>query len=395
MRKKALIFIEDGSFSYDNRVIRETKALLDDGWEITVISPKYPEDPFYKKINENLRAYYYPKPNAVSAFGHLFEHSISLLLGSVLTCWVKFRHGFQVFQGCNPMDILWLIALPYKLSGSSFIFDQHDLCPELYLSRVKNGHHSFYYRILKILEKLSYRFADIVMATNQSYKDTAIERGGKKPDNVFIVRNGPDLKKFKKTKPQTGLKKENEILVGYLGNMNIQDGVDYLLFAAKEVLKKHNRGDIKFVLVGGGSYQPFLCNKAKEMGLSNNIIFTGRIPDQQMLSVLNACDICVQPDPYNPLNDKSTMNKVLEYMALEKPLISFDLKETRVSCGEAAIYVKPNDINELAEKILLLADNHQLREKMASAGRERVEIKMSWEYSIPHLLNAYQKALEK
>jgi len=389
MKKKCLIFIEDGSFTYDNRVIREAKALGDVGWDISVISPKYHDDPFLKKFNDHLRAYYYPKPSTESLAGHALESLLTLFWGSIITFIVFLRHGFSVIQACNPTDILWIIALPYKLIGKKFIFDQHDLVPELILSRNPRNRPGLLYNIFVLLEKCSYRLADAVIATNESYKSVALTRGGKRPDEVFVVRNGPDLKKFRKVLPKIGLKDDREVLVGYLGNMNPQDGVGYLLKAAKEVVLGRGRRDIKFVFVGGGSSQPGLVGESLEMGLSDNVIFTGRLPDDEMLSTLSACDMCVQPDPYNPLNDKSTMNKVMEYMALEKPVIAFDLKETRVSGGDVALYAFPNEYVELADQILYLADHPDVRNRMGRMGRERVEKELSWEYSVPHLLQAY------
>lgn len=391
--KKALIFIEDGSFSYDNRVIREANALVNAGWGVTVISPKYPDDPFYKKISKNLRAYFYAKPTMESILGHVIEGFCSLFFGTFLTFWVFVRHGFSVFHACNPMDLLWMMALPYKLLGKKFIFDQHDLVPELMQSRGFKNSKSKIFKTLVWLEKNSYRLADTVIATNESYKETAIERGRKKPEDVFVVRNGPDLDKFKIVSPKEGLKNKEEILIGYLGNMNPQDGTEYLLRAAEEIVKKRGIANIKFVFVGGGSSQPDLYEESLKMGLESHVNFTGRIPDDEMLSVLSACDICVQPDPFNPLNDKSTMNKVLEYMALEKPVIAFDLKETRVSCGDAALYAKTNEVTDLADKIIYLTNNPELRSNMAKAGRERVEKKLAWDYSVPYLLGAYNHVL--
>ncbi len=392
MNKKALIFIEDGSFTYDNRVIRETEALLNAGWDITVICPKYPDDPFYRKIIHNLRVYFYPKPNAETALGHLFEHTVSIFFGSILTFWVSIKHGFSVFQGCNPMDILWAIILPYKLFGKKFVFDQHDLCPELLLSREGGSKNTILYKVLMALEKISFKVADSVIATNESYKQVAIERGEKSPEDVFVVRNGPDLNKFKKVPPKSGLKGNTEFLVGYLGNMNYQDGVDYLLEAAKRIVE--TRDDIRFIFIGGGSCQPNLKEMAKKMGLERYATFTGRLPDAEMLETLCACDICVQPDPLNALNEVSTMNKAMEYMAIEKPVVTFDLKETRVLCGDAALYAKPNDAAELAQKIMHLADNFDLRVEMARKGKARVEMFLSWEYSVPNLIAAYNYAVK-
>ena len=247
-----MLFIEDGSFSYDNRVRREAKALNDAGWDITVISPRYKKDPLYKKVNDNLRAYYYPKPDTESLPGHVIELIFSVFFGSVLTFWVFIRHGFSVFLACNPMDILWLIALPYKFIGKKFIFDQHDLVPELILSRSDINPRGLMIKIFYLFERISYRLANVVISTNESYKEVAISRGSKKPEAVFVVRNGPDLNKFQVVPPKQGLKKASEILVGYLGNMNPQDGVGYLLEAADIIVNKQSRESVKFVFVGGG-----------------------------------------------------------------------------------------------------------------------------------------------
>jgi glycosyltransferase involved in cell wall biosynthesis len=392
VRRSLLIFIEDGSFTYDSRVIRESRTLAANGWDVTVICPKYAEDPFYKRIDARLRVYYFPKPNYASALGHLVEHGISLVLGSLLTLWVFLRHGFAVFHSCNPMDILWLIALPYKIFGVKIIFDQHDLCPELFLSRPDGESRSLYYRVLLSLEKMSYACADVVISTNETYKQTAIARGGKDAEDVLVVRNGPDLAKFRRPVEERGPRRGSGAVVGYVGNMNLQDGVEYLLQAAYEIVKERGRTDVSFVVIGGGSQQPQLALESIEMGLGDNVVFTGRISEEEMLSKLRACDLCVQPDPLNPLNDKSTMNKAMEYMALGKPVVSFDLRETRASCGDAALYAEPNSVKDLTDRILQLADNHQLCLKMGKKGRERVERRLCWACSEPQLIAAYQRA---
>ncbi len=375
--------------------MREVKALINDGWEVTVISPKYRDDKFRQIINERGRAYFYRKPVANSAIGQSMETLISLFFGSLLTLWVVIRHGFTVFQACNPKDILWIIALPYKLLGKKFIFDHHDLVPELVLSRGMIKPHSPLLKIFLFLEKCSFRLADAVIATNKSYKEKAISRGGKSPHEVFVVRNGPDLNKFKIMPPKEGLKKVGEVLIGYLGNMNPQDGVDYLLSASEHILITKKLSGYKFILIGGGTSLKSLQMKVRKSSLESSVTFTGRIPDDVMLPILNTCDICVQPDPFNSFNDLSTMNKVLEYMALAKPVVAFDLKETRISCGQAALYAEPNNTIDLAEKIIFLAHNPELRLKIGQLGRERIENMLAWDYSIPYLLQAYQYAISE
>ncbi len=393
MNKKVLFLIEDGSYTYDNRVIRQSRALIDDGWDVTVICPKNPKDPFYRFSSERLRIYYYPKPEFCSAPGHIVEHSISILSVTFLAGYVFIRHGFRIIHACNPMDILWIPSLPFKPFGVRYIFDQHDLSPELYLCRGEGSNKSLFFRVLSWLEKMSFRFANVVISTNESYKKVALDRGGKQANEVFVVRNGPDLEKFRLTPSHTGLKEERDILVGYLGNMNPQDGVDYLIRAAEEIITNRGQRHMKFVFMGGGSYQATLAKMSIDMGLGEFVTFTGRIPDDEMLATLSACDICVQPDPLNPLNDKSTMNKVMEYMALEKPVVAFDLTETRVSCGGAALYAEPNSEIDLADKILEIAADPELRLRMGQQGRKRMEEQLAWRYSVPNLLAAYEWAI--
>jgi glycosyltransferase involved in cell wall biosynthesis len=391
MRKRVLVLIEDGSFTYDNRVKHETQALLDAGWEITVVCPRFKGDPFYRKISRTLRVYFYPKPEANSVIGHLFEHALTLLLVGLLSGWVFVRHGFDVIHACNPMDVFWLVALPYKCLGKRFIYDQHDLCPELFLSRYRRAAagESVLLKALRALERGSYRTADVVIVVNESYKQVALHRGKLPPERVFVVRNGPDLERFSVVGDEAVTPPSRDLMVGYLGNMNQQDGVEYLLKAMYAIVCEHQRSDIRCILVGGGSHQQRLARLAVEMGLQRHVTFTGRIPDREMLQALQSCDICVQPDPSNALNELSTMNKAMEYMAMAKPTVAFDLHETRVSCADAALYARPNSPQDLARQILHLADDPELRLRLGRKGRQRVLTQLAWEFSVPALLGAY------
>ena len=338
-----------------------------------------------------LRVYFYPKPEADSALGHVFEHGVTLLLGGLLSGWVFLRHGFDVIHACNPMDVFWLLALPYKRLGKRFIFDQHDLCPELFLSRYDctAAREPFLLKALRALERGSYRTADVVIVPNESYKQVALRRGKLPPERVFVVRNGPDLKPLSGVTGEPPAPRNGDIVVGYLGNMNQQDGVDYLLKAVHVIVHEHRRSDIRFVLIGGGAHQPRLARLAAEMGLQAHVTFTGRIPDGRMLQTLRACDICVQPDPSNALNDLSTMNKAMEYMALAKPTVAFDLHETRVSCADAALYAQPNSAQDLARQIVHLADDPGLRRRLGRTGQRRIRTQLAWQFSVPALLGAY------
>jgi len=390
--KKALIFIEDGSFLLDNRVQREAGTLSRAGWRISVICPRYPGEKRHDRQGP-IHIYRYRKWTLGDGFlGHLCEYASSLLKGGVLSLWVFLRHGFRVFHACNPPDILFLLGNFYKLFGVRFLFDHHDLCPELYLSRFRNPT-PLVFKVLSRMEKLTLKSADVVIATNQSYRRLEMQRGPVRPERIFVVRNGPDLEKFKPGPPDPELAVMEKIVVGYLGNMNPQDGVDFLVRAAHYLRERKNRNDLHFVFIGAGDAHGELRELSRKLGLEETCRFAGRLPDAEMLAALNACDICVQPDPSNPLNDASTMNKVMEYMALAKPVVAFDLPETRFSGGTAALYAEPNRIEDLAEKILLLADNPDLRKELGEQGRRRVEEHLCWRHSEAALLAAYAACL--
>lgn len=397
MKKKVLILVEDLPYKFDNRVKRESISLANNGWEVTVLSPKAEKGKYFEKINQSLRAYYYPKKDKNSTLGHIYEHTTTLILTSLYTLFIFLKHRFSVIHACNPMDIFWLIYLPYKFVGIKFIFDQHDLAPEVYLSRPNTSRSDFFYKILNWLESKSYYFADSIIATNESYRDKAIERGGVNPKKVFIVRNGPLLSRFDNTffKNPEEINNHSVLEIGYVGNMNLQDGVEEVIYVCELLVNKFNRKDFRFVLIGGGANQPNLKSLVKTKSLDQFIEFTGRIDDEILLYKLSQCLFCIQPDPYNELNNVSTMNKIMEYMALGKTFVAYDLKETRVSGHNCGLYAKVNDRFDFALKIINLLDNKILCENLGQRGRERIENTLEWKYSVPNLLSAYNNLLKK
>jgi len=386
---RALIFIEDGSFIFDNRVKREVKTLEAAGFEVSVICPRYPGEKWAGDVGRT-HVYRYPKLSIGGAtLGHITEYSCSLFFGWLLSLWISIRRGFDVIQLCNPPDVLFPIAVFFKLFGKRYIFDHHDLCPELFETQY-GRRAGLLYRVLSWCERRSLRWADRLMSTNESYRRVAIERGGVSPDSVLVVRNGPDLERFHDFPEPVD---KSPVRVGYIGNMNPQDGVDQLVRAARHIRVDLNRKDVEFVLIGQGDSFAALQRLATELGLDGAVRFTGRISDEAVQKELRACDLGCQPDPRNPLNDVSTMNKVMEYMALAKPVVCFDLIETRVSCGDAALYASGSDPVALAREILRLADDFPLRRKMALEGRRRVEEQLAWKYSEAPLLESYCRAL--
>jgi glycosyltransferase involved in cell wall biosynthesis len=392
VKRKVLIIVENQSVPPDPRVWKEALSLQSNGYEVTILCPRGEGTQGYQVI-DGIRIYRHPMPREGSTvYGYLWEYSWALFWEFLFTCWIYVRHGFHVIQGCNPPDDIFLVALPFKLLGAKYIFDHHDADPELYLSKYdKKG---FLYKVLLWLEKQTYRFSDVVIATNYSYKDLAMTRGGLASDDVFVVRNGP-VETLKAVPAIPALKHGKPYLVGYVGYMNIQDGLDILLDVALHI-KNLGRRDIHFTCVGGGPELAGLRKMTQEMNLSDMVNFTGRIPDQELFEILSTADVCVNPDRPCLMNDISTMIKIMEYMALGKPIVQFDSKEGRFSANEASLYANKEDsVNDFASKILWLLEKPEERRRMGEFGRKRVEEELAWKYSVQNLLAAYQRAFSK
>jgi glycosyltransferase involved in cell wall biosynthesis len=394
VKNKILIIVENLPVPFDSRVWKEACALHQAGYEVTVLSPRGKGYTQNHEVLEGVHIYRHPMPKEGNTpLGYLWEYTCALFWECLYAWWIYVVRGFHVIQGCNPPDNIFLVALPFKLFGVKYVFDHHDANPELYIS--KYGRRDLFYKTQVWLEKLTYRFSDVVMATNESYKSLAVTRGGVDLQDVFVVRNGPDLAKFKLVPPQPALKYGKSFLVGYVGTMSVQEGLDILLDVAQYV-KNLGRTDIHFTCVGGGPGLAGLRVMLKQKNLEDIVNFTGRIPDKELLEVLSTSDVCVNPDKPCEMNDVSTMIKIMEYMALGKPIVQFDLKEGRFSAGEAALYSDNDDlVPDFAAKILWLLEHPEERQRMGEFGRRRVEQQLAWEYSVKNLLAAYQRVFEK
>lgn len=322
--------------------------------------------------------------------GFILEYGYSLVAAFIFSWIVLFSRGFDVIHSHNPPDIFVLIAAFFKPFGKRFVFDHHDLSPEMYYARFDDRGNRFVYQALLLFEKLSCKLADHVIATNESYKKIAIERNGVAESRVSVVRNGPDLNRLRLVEPDIELQQKAKIIIGYVGVMGFQDGVDYLLRALHHLANDLNRTDFYAVIIGTGDAWNDLRTLSGQLNLDNYVWFTGRVSDADLLRYLSTADICVDPDPYNPFNDKSTMIKMTEYLALQKPIVAFDLCEHRVTAQEAALYARPNDELDFARKIVELMDNSKRREQMGRMGRQRVETELAWSHQEQHLLQAYQ-----
>ena len=388
-RNRVLIIVENLPCPFDRRVWQEAKTLRAAGYTVSIICPKGPGCERGYEVIDDIAIYRHPQPfEASGALGYLLEYSWALLAEFFLSLRVMFfGRGFDVIQACNPPDTIFLIGGFYKILGKKFLFDHHDINPELYVA--KFNRRDFFYKLLLGLERWTFKTADVCIATNDSYKRIAIERGGVSPSKVFVVRSGPDLSRLKVLPPQPDLKRGKRFLVGYVGVMGRQEGIDGLLTAVQHIVHTVGRTDIHFGLVGGGTSLGEAKALAKELGVDEYVTFTGRVPDAELLAMLNTADICVNPDVANDMNDKSTMNKIMEYMALGKPIVQYDLTEGRVSAQEASLYAERNDPIDLARKMLELLDDEALRQRMGAIGRERVRNALAWEHEAPRLLAAY------
>jgi glycosyltransferase involved in cell wall biosynthesis len=321
------------------------------------------------------------------ALGYLVEYSAALAWTFFISLKIFFSRGFDVIHACNPPDFFFLVGAFFKLFGRKFVFDHHDASPELY--EAKFGRRGFLHRVMLELEAWTFRFADVSIATNESYRKIAIARGGMQPQRVFVVRSGPSLERMKIVPAQESLKKGRKHLVGYVGVMGRQEGLDLLLQSIRFIVRDLKRTDIHFGLVGGGTSLEELKQLAQELGVQDYVTFTGRVPDAELLAMLNTAEVCVNPDVANRMNDISTMNKIMEYMALGKPIVQFDLFEGRFSAQGGSLYAKRNDPIDFARKIISLVDDEAKRRFMGAYGRRRVENELEWRYEAPKLLAAY------
>ena len=388
--RKVLIIVENLPVPFDRRVWQEARALKAAGAEVAVVSPTGKGFTETYECLEGIHVYRHPLPvEANSAVGYAREYGAALYHQMRLAFKVWRTHGFDTLHGCNPPDLIFLIALPFKLMGKRYVFDHHDINPELY--EAKFDRRDIFWRLMRLFEWLTFKTANVVISTNESYKSIAIERGGKRPDDVFVVRSGPDLSRVRHAEPNAALRKGRRHLVGYVGVMGEQEGIDLLLEAARHIVHDLGRDDVQFCLAGAGPSLESLKADAVRLGVADAVTFMGRVPDAELFEMLSTADVCVNPDRVNPMNDKSTMNKILEYMALGKPIVQFEVTEGRVSAGEASLYAKPNDPKDFAEKVLELLADPAACARMGAFGRHRVETQMAWTYEVPNLIAAYQR----
>jgi len=390
---RVLIIVQNLPVPFDRRVWLECQALVSAGHHVAVVCPKADGDPGYAVLDSVQLYKYRAYAPGGSKVGFVTEYVYSFAATLWLTLLARRGGRFAVVQACNPPDIFWPIALLLRIMDrTAFVFDHHDLCPELYESRFPDGPR-LPHRVLLMLERRTFRAASRVISTNESYREIAVIRGGKARADVTVVRTGPDTNRLVRGDQRPELRRGREFLAAYIGVMGPQDGVDIVVRAAAILVHERNRHDIAFTLIGSGDCYDALVKLRDELDLAGHVEFTGRISDGKVAEILSTADVGLSPDPLNPLNDLSTMNKTMEYMAYELPVVAFDLRETRVSAGDAAVYVAPNDVAEYASAIARLVDDESLRATLGKKGRARVESDLAWSYQEHAYLNAYHRVL--
>ncbi len=377
-RPRVLIIVQNLPVPFDRRVWLEAQTLTAAGYDVTVICPTG-EGTGAEQVIDGVRILGYPAyaPGG-SALDYVLEYAYSFAATSRIALRQRRSGAFDVVQACNPPDIFWPLARWLRLrDGTRFVFDHHDLCPELFQSRFPGGS-ALLQRGLLLLERATFRAADRVTSTNSSYADIAVVRGGKAPAQITVVRTGPDPERLYRRAPSPELKRGRRHLVAYLGVMGPQDGVDIVIRAADLIVNTMGRRDISFTLMGNGDERPHLLAECDRLGLNDYVDLPGRVSDDVVAAVLSTADVGLSPDPLNPLNDVSTMNKTMEYMSFGLPVLAFDLRETRVSAQDAARYVTPNEVEEYAMSIVELVDDPTARSRMAEVGRQRVVEHLAW-----------------
>ena len=391
--KKVLIIVENLPVPFDRRVWMEATTLQKAGYKVSVISPMGKGYDAEYEVIENIHIYRHSMPaeDGGSALNYLKEYGMAVAWEFRLAHQVwKEQQGFDIVHICNPPDLLFLTAAWFKLlKDVKVIFDHHDLSPEMYIA--KFGRRDIFYYGLKVAERLTYATADRVISTNESHRNVALTRGGKKPEQVSIVRSAPDLARFKRTEPNPVYRNNRQYLIGYMGVIGEPEGVDYLLRVIKFLVTEKGRQDIQFMLIGDGPALESLKVLAKELEITDYVEFTGFQTGDALLERLSSCDLCVEPSPTSEYNENCTMNKILEYMALGKSIVQFDLREGRRSAESASLYATPNNETEFAERILELLADPDLRERMGNEGRRRMVDLLEWRHQAPKLLETYSK----
>lgn len=388
--RRVLIIVQNLPVPFDRRVWLEATSLTEAGYSVSVICPKAKGFNTSFETLEGVDIYRYDLPiDAQGALGFVMEFAWCFIRSFMKSVRIAVSgRGFDIIHACNPPETFWLLGWFWRVFGKRFLFDHHDLSPEMYAAKFERAD-GLMYRGLLFLERMTFKTADVVITTNESHKKIAQDRGGMAADDVYVVRSGPDVSRFKVYDPDPSWKNGKPFAIVYLGEMCKQDGVDHLVRAVRILRDDLGRDDVHAIFVGGGPEQPLLKEYADEQGVGDICTFTGRVSDEDLCRILSSADVAVDPDPKSDWSDKSTMNKIMEYMFFGLPIVSYDLTEHRVSAQDAAIYAESNSEAALAQEVAKLLDDPETRKKMSEYGSHRVRESLVWQHSVPPLLTAY------
>lgn len=386
--RRVLIIVENLPVPFDRRVWCEATSLQKAGYQVSVICPKGRGHDAPHELLDGIHVYRHPLPvEARGIAAYFIEYPTALFWEFVLSVKVAFKHGFDVIHGCNPPDLIFIIGLFYRLFGKRFVFDHHDVNPELY--EAKFGRRDIFWKLLRVVEFLTFKTATISIATNESYRDIAVTRGHMPADKVFVVRSGPNLDRVRSRPVDPAWRNGRAFSVGYVGVIGQSEGLDLLLRSIDHIVHVLGRNDIQFNIAGAGPEWAAISHLCKDMQLDDYVTLTGAIDDDPLFTMLSTADVCVNPDRVTAMNDISTMNKIMEYMALGKPIVQFDVREGRHSALEASLYAEKNNPKDFATQIISLIDDPAKRQAMGQFGRDRVVGTLSWDHEEPKLLAAY------
>lgn len=388
--RRILMLLENCSFPRDDRVRREARALTAAGFQVTVISPASPGQA-RREVVEGVTVLRFPSiREPTTPLGYVWEYLYTMAAIFLLSLYVAVHGGFDILHAHQPPDTLGLIGGLYKLGGKKYVLDHHDLAVELYDARFRRRGSALVRMLLILFERMACRLADHVIATNLSYRRTEMERDGVPEGRITVVRNGPDIDDVFPGEADPSPRRNGKMIIGYVGVTGVQDGVDYLLRAIHHLVLDLGRKDVSCLIVGNGNAMPSLLSLSGELGLGDTISFTGWVDGPaQLRRYLNSMDICVAPEPSDPYNEKSTAAKVMEYMAVGKPIVAFDLREHRFSAQDAAVYARPNDEMDFARKLASLMDSPEQRRHLGEAGLARVRLHLAWQHQAKDLIGLY------
>lgn len=388
-----VIVVENLPVPLDRRVWQQARALRDDGWDVAVVCPQSKQHPQKYEEDEGIAIYRHPLPlEARGPLGFLIEYGSALFWESFLLLKIAFSRGFDVIQICNPPDLLFLAAAPYKLLGKRIIFDHHDVCPELF--EAKFGRRGLFHRLLLIAERLTFRIADLVVSANETYRGLALSRGGRSPSDVVAVYSVPERARVRRVKPNETLRRGARLVLGYVGIIGDQDGVDHFVRCIHHLVVEQGHADIRAVVVGDGPALASVQALADQIGIADRIAFAGYLRGDELLAAMSTFDIGIMPDPVNEYNDKISMNKVFEYSALGIPCVAYNLTETRRLLGDCGLYADDATPEGLANACLPLIKDQALREERGRAIKALSDRQFDWQRECNKYTAVYRRLIK-